>query len=304
MAADRATNEALRAQRRRAASDQVRVPVIYINYFVHSTTFRGFTRAELTRLVVLLRLYLDDTANAAAYAHEIDNAHCAREEITLNESKNGVRKFLGDSRRTGREADARLLVDSIERRIYEENDDAWSLLPFTEVGYTIDSRNRRRARANGANKLMMLTFKICDKEWPNVFKIDFHVVYCIPMRSHAAVAEMAISMLAHAYAQNGSGFNCFAAGLSVSSVNEVAEREGHEHLVWNNANNRQARVLATANRNQEAVFADDEAACDQLVSEIMVLGGVKQMNRIVERPLPTQLEEDVGTAKRAFEAFL
>lgn len=296
--------KALQTHRQRAIDSSARRPVIYINYFVNRETNRGFLLPEVARAADLLELYLGMSPESAAFANKIDNAHRGNNRVSLAQSAHGHRRYLSGPNQVGYQAGARLLVERMRRRMHTETE--WPLAPFTEVGYTIESEARKRAHATGANsnRLMTLLKLICDDEWPQRFQIQYHDVYCIPAVDHAAIGEIVITMLAHAYTQNGGGLNCFPAGLSVHSAETVTAAEWEDNLEWNDVNAATGEDFEYAMQRQQEAFAPLKNRVRELEERVMRLKIMRELRQQVEQGLPADLAEAIRESEKEYDDFV
>lgn len=127
---------------------------------------------------------------------------------------------------------------------------------------------------------------ICDHEWPQRFQLAYYDVYCIPALEHTAIAEIVTTMIAQAYAQNGCGFNCFPAGISISSAASLTNDEWDDCLAFSDESCMRQEALDAVAKKSQRLLAVGEKQNQDLETNLVTLAILRTLNDQTSQDIP------------------
>ncbi|KFY28902.1 hypothetical protein V491_00244 [Pseudogymnoascus sp. VKM F-3775] len=218
------TEEAIDNEIRGLMSDAQ--PAIYANYIVDDRGF-GPSPNEWANVITGLYRYMEDDN----YSIIIDRVYNPLNAV------NGAKKYLSTKKSLeenlpmcrDRTIVLRQFITALEERIRNTPyPDQQMIRPLSEVGYSRHplSRLRAHARQRSSNFLMGICMAVLEEEVPYTeFRLSQHVIMQIYDQKSAALGEVFMTALLQAHTVNAGGFSHAAAGLSISSVKRVSEKE-------------------------------------------------------------------------------
>lgn len=144
----------------------------------------------------------------------------------------------------------------------------------------------------------------CDREWPGHVQLAYHVVYCIPALEHVGIAEIVTTKLAHPYTQDGGGSNCFPAGLSTMSAEDLTAAEWDNNLAWGDEYALRAESLQEAEKKAERALAPQVKRIQDLETKCLILATVAALEHKASPGIPKELASRIAESEKEFDEFM